>query len=168
MIVLIAGPSPETRRVWEAWVGRVSRVGCAADPPKPVPKQFKPKWPEIVQLESYEAAPPQAWWDAFPCNDQDGAESLIDLQRLDQMVSALGCGNRDRLHKLRQDLREGADIGCTGIYRGGSVSGNAPSAVEYGPQVTDAVASWVGNKFVFGPVEDSEVPAGAKITGLLV
>ena len=34
--------------------------------------------------------------------------------------------------------------------------------------MTDAIAEWVEAGYAFGPVEESEVPAAAKISGIMV
>ena len=54
-----------------------------------------------------------------------------------------------------------------GEFRHASVSSNAPSAFEFPVEVTDAVASWVDKKFVFGPVRREDVPEGVKISGIM-
>ena len=46
-------------------------------------------------------------------------------------------------------------------------SSNAPSAYEFGQQVTDAIACWVDKGFAFGPVRPQEVPRGAKVNGIM-
>ena len=45
---------------------------------------------------------------------------------------------------------------------------NAASAYETGPEVTDAIAGWIEDRYAYGPVGEEEVPAGAKISGIMV
>jgi len=66
-----------------------------------------------------------------------------------------------------QDLRYGADIGCHGIARNGSVSKNASSAFQFGRHVSDAIADWLHKGFADGPYEEWEVPSDAKINCIL-
>jgi hypothetical protein len=65
-------------------------------------------------------------------------------------------------------IQDGANIGCKGEARQPSKSSNAASAYEYGPQVTDAVVEWVQKGYAYGPVDAGEVPAAAKISGIMV
>lgn len=96
------------------------------------------------------------------------AISAIKPAAVKTAVQQWGCGEREALVKLLVDLEHGANIGCRGLARSSSVCGNAPSAYEFGFQVTDAVADWVRKKFVYGPVEAEDVPASAKINGIMV
>jgi hypothetical protein len=65
-------------------------------------------------------------------------------------------------------VENGADIGCRGEARLPTRSSNAPSAYEFGPQVTDAIAEWVMKGYAFGPVEPDRVPSSAKVSGIMV
>jgi hypothetical protein len=66
-----------------------------------------------------------------------------------------------------KDLSEGADIGCHGTARSPSVSTNAPSAFDFAPEVTDAVADWVAQGFAAGPFSPTDRPANAKVSGIM-
>jgi len=66
-----------------------------------------------------------------------------------------------------KDLEEGADIGCKGSARNSSYSSNAPSAYEFGPEVTDAIADWITQGFAAGPFDPSHRPANAKVNGIM-
>ena len=83
---------------------------------------------------------------------------------------ALGVGTVDKqvLQKVLFDLRFGAKIGCKGPYRLPSRATNAPSAYEDGEKVTDAICDWVKKGFAFGPVDKDQVPAGAKLSGIMM
>lgn len=67
-----------------------------------------------------------------------------------------------------QRIRDGADIGCKGKFRSASTSTNAPSAYQYGAEVSDAIAAWVDKGFAYGPVSMGHVPSDAKINGIMV
>ena len=71
------------------------------------------------------------------------------------------------LETVCQDLTFGADIGCKGPARLPTVSGNAPSASEFGQHVTDAIADWLLAGFAAGPFEPSNRPTNAKISGIM-
>jgi len=65
-------------------------------------------------------------------------------------------------------IRNGANIGCKGNFRSASSSTNAPSAYQYGAEVSDAIAAWVDKGFAYGPVTRDQVPPDAKINGIMV
>jgi hypothetical protein len=69
--------------------------------------------------------------------------------------------------KVLDWIANGAEIGCRGKFRAASVSKNAKNAYENGRQVSDAIAAWVSVGYAFGPVEEEDVPAHAKINGIL-
>ncbi len=80
---------------------------------------------------------------------------------------AVGYNNNELLDKVCKDLENGADIGCKGAARSPAVSSNAPSALEFKEQVTDAVADWVAAGFAAGPFFPSDRPAAAKVNGMM-
>jgi hypothetical protein len=71
------------------------------------------------------------------------------------------------LEIICQDLTNGADIGCKGNFRQSSTSTNAPSAYEFGPEVTDAIAEWVSQGFAAGPFDTADRPTNAKVSGIM-
>lgn len=137
-------------------------------PEEEAKKIFNPKWPEIQKRPEYKSAAEPEWWNKFPVNLECPAISVISPDAVRSAVQQWGCGEKDALGKLIIDLEQGADIGCKGLARSSSVSGNAPSAYQFGFQVTDAVADWIHKKFVYGPVDAADVPANAKINGIMV
>jgi hypothetical protein len=93
--------------------------------------------------------------------------AMISAVKLRSLAVAVGLGQHPLLEVVVGDLEGGADIGCEGEGRRATFSGNASSAKMAGEQVTDAVASWVKKGFVRGPLDVRDVPAGAKINGLM-
>ena len=71
------------------------------------------------------------------------------------------------LETICKDIRSGAVIGCKGPFRNPSRATNAPSALENGEKVTDAIADWVKKGFAFGPVHEDNVPSSAKFSGIM-
>ncbi len=121
----------------------------------------------MPDLGDYRKAPGADFWDKFPRNTVKHKKSLIDWVQLQNL--ALGAGLPDSMvEPVVRDLKFGAEIGCTGVYRQASTSSNAASAFQYGRQVTDAVASWVKKGFVYGPVDEVDIPENAKINGIMV
>ena len=75
--------------------------------------------------------------------------------------------HQEILDAVCKDLAVGATIGCTGPARLPSSSTNAPSAFEFGPHVTDALADWIFKRLAYGPLPLDQIPPGAKISGIM-
>jgi len=140
-------------------------ISGLADPDAPPLKVFKPKV-DLPVLEDYSLPPPVEFWEVFPKNFEKG-RSLISATRLRGIVLAVGTADPARLELVCRDLTSGADIGCRGSCRLASRSGNAPSALEFPREVTDAVASWVAAGFAIGPFSAEETPADVKVNGIM-
>jgi len=148
--------------MWMAWTVEVAASPVPAAPPG---KVFKPKVP-LPTLADYSAEPGEEFWKLFPVNRKPGS-SLISAAKLRGLAMAVGTADPDRLAAVCGDLTRGADVGCRGRWREGSRSSNAPSALEFPREVTDAVASWVAAGFAVGPFREDEVPAGVKVNGIM-
>ena len=127
---------------------------------------FKPKH-NLPTLASYDKPAPPSYWKHFPKNYKQPAVSLINPEKLWAM--ALECDFPDKvlLKTICNDVKHGAHIGCKGDYRNPTKASNAPSALENGERVSDAIADWVSKGFAFGPVDPSMVPKEAKFSGLM-
>jgi hypothetical protein len=152
----------------QAWQTLWISVAEQPDPGIPVTKQFKPKYPSIPRRTSYEGAFEDSWWRTFPSNLTCPGKSLISANAIHKLSHTLGCHDLERLQRVSDRLQNGADIGCRGQFRSATVSTNAPSAYQYGPEVTDAIAAWVEKGFAYGPVTRRQVPPGAKINRIMV
>jgi hypothetical protein len=119
-------------------------------------------------LTDYRRVAPTHFWDKFPVNLVCPGKPSLKSKKIKMWVNALGCSDAARLERVLAYIDKGADIGCRGSARGPSRSSNAASAYQYGPQVTDAVAEWVAKGYAFGPVNASEVPISAKVSGIMV
>jgi hypothetical protein len=149
------------RRLWQ------QAASCPA-PQLPCAKEFKPKCPQIPRRDSYQGQFDDHWWANFPCNLNCPGKSLINETALRKLAHTLGCSDKQRLERLCIRLRNGADIGCKGEFRTPTNSTNASSAYLYGAEVTDAIAVWIQKGFAYGPVTASQLPNGAKISGIMV
>jgi hypothetical protein len=127
-----------------------------------------PKFPEIPRLGNYKKPAPDKFWLQFPSNYKCPATPSLKGKKLKRWADALGCSEPDRLARVLKCIEEGADIGCRGSAREPSRSTNAASAYQHGPQVTDAIAEWVQKGYAFGPVDGKDVPATAKVSGIMV
>ena len=131
-------------------------------------KSFKPRFPQIKRLESYEGDPGQEFWSNFPSNLSEEVKAEFSHSRLRELAAELGSKNMNRIDRVAGNLENGADIGCRGVYRAATFSKNAASAYESGPEVSDAIAGWIVDGYAYGPVDEVEVPAGAKVSGIMV
>ena len=135
-------------------------------PPLPPPKAFKPKY-LLPRLPSYKSRPGPRFWDDFPKNYLQPATSMVNHHVLKSLALETDFRDLNLLELICKDLRAGANIGCTGAARLASSSTNAPSAYEFGPHVTDAIADWIHKGFAYGPVPLSQIPQSAKISGIM-
>ena len=165
MLAVRAGFSARQRRQLEMWMAWAVEVAATPVPGPPPGKVFKPKV-QLPTLSDYRGDPGVEFWGRFPVNRAPG-KSLISAVRLRGLAMAVGTSDEQRLEAVCRDLTVGADIGCTGRWRGKSRSSNAPSALEFPREVTDAVASWVAAGFAVGPFVESEVPEGVKVNGIM-
>ena len=118
--------------------------------------------------ECYKEPADDRFWDNFPANKTFRAVPGMNCEALREMVSKYGTSDQARVDRVIGYIENGADIGCRGVYRCSTVSGNAASAYESGREVTDAIAGWIVDGYAAGPVDEDEVPAGAKINGIMV
>ena len=130
-------------------------------------KPFCAKYPRLGIQSDYESIESVDFWQNFPSNFVCPAKSPIDHVALSRLADAVGTSNEGDLSKVVGWIRDGVDIGCKGQCRAASVAANTKGAYVAGQQVSDAIAGWVEEGLVFGPVEEHDVPAGAKINSIL-
>ena len=94
-------------------------------------------------------------------------KSLVCPNKLRELATRFNCHLHPDINIICQDLAEGADIGCKGKARQPTVSTNAPSAFQYGAEVTDAIADWVTQGFAAGPFDPKDRPPTAKVSGIM-
>ena len=149
----------------EGWKGVMLDILGQGRPEEPALKVFKPKV-DLPVLDSYEDGADPEFWTKFPKNLRFPGKSIVDPDILEAMLLEYKVES-PLIPLVLNDLRYGAALGCRGDARKPTRSGNAPSALEFGRETTDAVAAWVLKGFVYGPVDLIEVPAGAKINGIM-
>ena len=135
-------------------------------PELPPMKTFKPKY-QLPVLNSYKTKPNQSYWQNFPTNYKPLCLSLVNPIKLKAMALETGFQDISTLDKICVDLTYGADIGCKGSSRTPSFSTNAPSAYDFAPHVSDAIADWLTKGFAYGPVPLEQIPATAKVNGIM-
>ena len=126
----------------------------------PPPKQFKSK----LGLPEHTSA---NFWASFPVNRNLNGLALISAKKLYSLALATGVPNMDRVEIVCRELKDGADIGCRGAARAATASKNASSCTGQEAAISEAVAGWVLKGFAAGPFEKAEVPAAAKISGMM-
>jgi hypothetical protein len=135
-------------------------------PEVPTEKPFKPKH-GLPKLGNYKKGATTEFWGRFPKKEVAPARALVSEQALARAVEVWGCEDEERFRTVYRDLEGGADIGCRGNFRGGSVSRNAESSYCFGDRVTDAIADWLNKGFAAGPFDEDDVPAGAKVNSIM-
>ena len=158
--------SAQAVRTLPLWFSLWSANACTTLPSLPPPKTFKPKH-RLPVLSDYSNGAPASFWRDFPSYYVQPGVSLINPDTLRTLGLQTGFPDHGLLHSICLDLRLGARIGCTGKFRLPSRATNAPSALEEGHKVTDAVADWTFKGFAFGPVPLNAVPDSAKFSGLM-
>jgi len=155
-----------SRSVLKFWLDRATTAAASPDPELPPKKEFKPKF-DLPPITNYNSAADTQFWQAFPSNKETEGVSPVSAVRLRSWANAVGCDDRERLEAVCADIENGADIGCRGEFRNPTSSSNAPSAIQHGKEVTDAVADWVTQGIVSGPLDPAARPPNAKINGMM-
>jgi hypothetical protein len=156
-MLYIAGWSARQAAVLEFWKRRTVAAAGESDPELPPLKPFTAKI-SLPAISDYSTTADDQFWDKFPSNKNTSGKSTVSPVRLRSWANAVGCADRDRLQAVCKDLENGADIGCRGPARDPTHSTNASSAIEYGAQVTDAIATWVKQGLVAGPFNTADRP----------
>ena len=152
--------------MWELWRAELeASSGTELAPVKQ--KKFSAKFPELPVLNNYSKAAPDSYWRLFPTNFTCPTKTSVNAVKIEQLVNTLGCSDQARVDRVVKRAREGAVIGCVGQYRLPSRSKNSPDTYKHGPEVSDAVASWVVKGFAYGPVGEEQVPKHAKSSGIM-
>ena len=164
----MVGWSQQTRGAWYGWRERFREASRGPALPVLEMAKFKPRFPEIPKRECYREPAGEDFWERFPVNTAKKATPGMSGVVLRELVKEFGSSDIARVNRVLGYIEKGADIGCRGMYRCPTVSGNATSAYESGQEVSDAIASWIVDGYAAGPVAEEDVPAGAKINGIMV
>ena len=154
--------------MWHKWRRCFEEAAATVEMPELEKKAFKARFPNIKRLTAYDKDPGPEFWDSFPSNLSEEISPDFNPAALRTLARKLGTRNMDRVERVAGNLANGADIGCRGVYRAATFSSNAASASEAGPEVTDAIAGWIVDGYAFGPVSEEDLPAGAKVSGIMV
>ena len=127
-------------------------------------KKFVPKHGG-KKLEDYSITPPKSFWEGVRVNvweDMKQKKSDINVMLLKQLAEETNFPKKSILREVLSDLENGARIGVADACRVSSTSSNAPSAIEHGEEVTDALLEWIEDGYVIGPFDPEDVPFGKK------
>ena len=164
--MFVLGPPEDVWVKRKLWHERMLRLqGQKFEEPEM--KKFKPKNPEIPKLGNYKTKAPEWYWDLFPQNEADRAQSKINPDKLREMALDCGYKNVKHLDKIVDNIRNGAKIGCHGACRNPTTAKNTAGCYADGYKISDAVASWIKKGFVKGPIPMKEVPKEAKFSALM-
>ena len=115
--------------------------------------------------------PGDNFWDQFPSlswEDGQKIRSNINHKKLLELGLHYDYPRRGCLRAAVADIRDGASIGLRDDSRIASRSTNAPSAIEHGDRVTDALAAWVEDGLAIGPYKNEDIPFVVyRISGLM-
>jgi hypothetical protein len=150
----------------EFWRQAAWAAAAAPDPALPPKKIFSPCF-DLPDVNDYKSNPGPTFWGKFPHNFATCGKSWVNPDKLAALAAATQFPDTATLKKVCDDLRYGADIGCTGECRRLTVSKNAPSAFEFPAQITDAVAGWLKKGIAAGPFSPASRPANVKVNGIM-
>jgi hypothetical protein len=129
----------------------------AAGEVEPKPRKF----PEIPVMKDYDKVLPDDFWKNFPSYDlPKSAFTKVNIEVLDKKIESckvnLLHSEYARAKKCVQYLRYGAPS-FQPKKLPGCVVKNSVTALKFGTDVTDVIASWVDKKYVCGPFKSPPV-----------
>ena len=134
-------------------------------------KVFIQSHSEIPLLLDYSGDAPESWWSHWPTltwEEGRDIKSTINPVKLVTWARRAGHPDMDTVLDIAKDLRVGCDLGTRGEHLCPSTSSNAPSAFEFGGQITDSIVSGIKAGIMMGPMEKSEIPfSSVKVNGML-
>ena len=135
------------------WWDKMAELAEMPFPERPEKKVFKPKCPELETLSDYSGGASKEFWEKFPENLDVGGDPpyKIDSSMLWRRSVAAGCPQLDLVEKVCKDISEGCSYRVNPQRIPVTWSKNAPSAIQEGEKVTDAIATWVKQRIVAGP-----------------
>ena len=127
---------------------------------------FSPKMPKIPRLDNYdvEAHSEEYWsnWPFYPMPSR--VKSWIDPKKLIKRARDSKFPKLDWVKKVARDLTHGVDLGFRGAGRLEGEGKNAKTLVRAGFRAYDAVASWVDQGLVSGPLTRDQLPPCIRVS----
>ena len=135
-----------------------------------VAKKFEPR-NDLEELKDYGQDPGEEFWNKvgkWEWSEVKDRKCGIKYWELEKMAKEHNYPLLGTLRAVMTDLEVGARLGVKEENRVPSTSTNAPSAIEAGYQVTDAVVGWLKDGYAIGPFEVEDLPfENVKISGLM-
>ena len=143
---------------------------ASPDPELPPLKRFKPKY-HLPVLNDYRVTADNRYWRYWQKQTWETGKALksqIDPEVLKQMAIDTGFHDTKLLEQVYNDLKSGANIGCSEEYRVASTATNALSAHEQGEKVSEAICEWIDQGYAIGPMNREDIPfPWIKVSGLM-
>ena len=126
---------------------------------------------EIPLLLDYSGVAPDSWWSHWPTLSwEEGKLIKSGINPVKMVTWARKADHPDMgtVLDIARDLKVGCDLGTRGEYLCPSTSTNAPSAFEYGGQITDSIVDGLKSGIMIGPMNKDEIPfESIKVNGML-
>ena len=129
-------------------------------PELPASKEWRPKQPQLMRLDSYEGDFPKKMWPTWPSYKPTSwtPASWISGQRLKVEAEEVNYPLWGSLCWAVDQLEKGAYTGVVGAARLPSSGANAKSAIENGHLLSDSLAEWIRLQLIAGPYDPEEIP----------
>jgi hypothetical protein len=139
---------------WKRIYSWISQDTVVLTDPEPVQRNFKRKCEEVPILSTYAVAPPDSFWKYFPSMPLPHVlETSLNVTKIRELSASCinwTCAQVNRASTVIQNLTYGAPTHQL-LELPALDDRNCPSAIEYGREVTDCVATWVKSGFAAGP-----------------
>ena len=157
---LIAGISPETRRLCEEWIRKMEDNWTLRTPDPPPPAVAKKMHEFLPKRDSYKGDFGLEFWSKFKRFDLPSeAQHWINKEVLKAEADKAGYKS-EKLDSLMTWLEKGVDIGCDKeASRMATTGTNMDSAYEHGEIMTDTIQQWCMEGIAAGPYTRSELEA---------
>jgi len=158
---------PQKLLTYTARTTEALKRGLKRRRPEPIsPGSFTPKMPKIPRLESYNVdSHPDEYWKTWPYNPlPNKVESWIKPKRLIRRAKRMKFPKLDWVKRIAKSLTTGVDLGFRGAGRLPGEGKNAKSLIEKGYRAYDAVARWVDQKLVSGPLKRDQLPRDIRVS----
>ena len=143
------------------------RQGMKVRKPHPhVVPIFTPKVPSVKKLPRYDLdAFPSWYWDSFPRNPMsDKIDSWISAMKLRERALISNFPEMGYVETVAHQLTHGVPLGFRGAGRLPAEAKNLRSFNEAGYRSMDAIATWVKQGLVCGPLRRDELPERIRVS----
>ena len=119
---------------------------------------FRKKNSYIPTRKSYKGKYEASFWKNFTKRQLVmKPESWISSSKLMEVAERINYHNMKEVTEVASILKEGANLGCRGSARLGTVMRNSPTAYQYGERLVDALEDWLKDNLAAGPFTREEL-----------